>query len=668
MAKPKIKAATMSMFKKILIANRGEIAVRIIQTAKKLGIKTLVVYAGDDASSMHVSLADEAVLLEGNTLLDTYLNQDKIIGIALNHGAEAIHPGYGFLSENATFAQKTEKAGLRFIGATAGQIRLMGEKIQANKMVRELGIPVIPSLTGTPEEILSQQNRLDFPLLVKASGGGGGKGIEVVHEPGTLAEALETARRKARQYFDSEGLLVEKYLPEVRHIEVQIMGDGKGKVVHLFERECSIQRHYQKMIEEAPASALPNAVKEKLYQAALKIGHSIEYRGAGTIEFLVDKEMNFYFLEMNTRLQVEHPVTESITGIDLVEWQLRIAAGEKLVLDQKNIRAHGNAIELRICAEDPDHDFRPTPGIISKLQLPRKVRWDSFIQPGITISSSYDSLLGKIITVGKNREEAIQKAEKALTGFFIPGIQTNQQFLHRLVARKEFSANTIFTRWVENHKGEILQSIKSPMQQATADPFLAAYLLHHFYRPSTEKSPWKRKGYYRLHQAFQVLLNEEIHELTVLNQSTGLSVFRNNKESTLIPCSFSNQKLVFKLNEKKITAFIHESENGVSVQINSIPVMMRSNHLLNQVKHELKTRHSVNGQKAGKVVAGLYGKVLEIFVKPGEALKEGQDILVIESMKSEITIKSPVDAHIKTVKVTRGETVKDDHTLVEFES
>ncbi|HKL33265.1 MAG TPA: biotin carboxylase N-terminal domain-containing protein, partial [Tangfeifania sp.] len=421
----------MNRIQKIVIANRGEIAVRITKTARKLGIKTVAVYAEDDDRSLHVSQADEAVLLKGNSLQDTYLNQDKIIEIAIEKGAQAIHPGYGFLSENASFAEKVEKSGLIFVGATSEQIRLMGEKKQANQFVEKLGIPIIPSISGSEQEISKALEKLEFPVLVKASGGGGGKGMKVVYEPENLPTVMKRAGAVALNYFGNSELLIEKFLPKARHIEVQLFGDGKGNAIHFFERECSIQRHYQKLVEEAPAVSVSEKTKKKLYEAAIKIAQSINYRGAGTIEFLVDENEDFYFLEMNTRLQVEHPVTELITGEDLVEWQLKIAAGEPLSFSQNEIQKNGHAIELRICAEDPAAGFSPTPGIVDEIHIPDLARWDSYLAEKTLIPPSYDSLAGKLIVSENTREAAISKMQKALSQFYISGVKTNQLFFHQ---------------------------------------------------------------------------------------------------------------------------------------------------------------------------------------------------------------------------------------------
>ncbi|MGQ7868452.1 acetyl/propionyl/methylcrotonyl-CoA carboxylase subunit alpha [Sunxiuqinia sp. sy24] len=657
----------MSLFQKILIANRGEIAVRIIKTAKRLGIETVAVYAADDIGSLHVKLADKAVLLTGAQLHETYLNQDKIIKIALDYGAQAVHPGYGFFSEKAEFAAKVEQAGLVFIGATAAQISLMGEKTQAISFVTKLGIPVIPGIVGAVSDILSRAEELEFPLLVKASGGGGGKGMEVVHSLEHLPMALKQAQRQAQQYFGNDELFVEKFLPKARHIEVQLLGDGRGNAVHLFERECSIQRRYQKLIEEAPAQVLSTPTKEKLYRAALQIARATKYRGAGTIEYLVDEQENFYFLEMNTRLQVEHPVTEFITGIDLVEWQLRIAAGEELALQQHALTVKGHAIELRICAEDPEQEFRPTSGIVGEIHLPDTCRWDSFLQPEMLLSSSYDSLVGKLVVEAETRELALSKLKEAMKGLFLAGIKTNQEFLIELLSQDDFKQNNIHTRWAEERLSESLHTIESSKLEQPAIVVLAGYLLHHFYRPSGSDNPWIQLGYWRMHSSFDVNLEGNWHEIAVSRKADTLKLNWAGEIYDLKNCQFFGSKLDFQLNNKDIAIFISEEKQLTSIQWEAKQLALWSNQVLNQVRLN-KDTEKTKEVRTDQVVADLFGTVIDILVKPGDVLQKGQNLLVIESMKSEFTIQSPADAVVKNIHVTKGHLVQDKQILVDLES
>lgn len=657
----------MSRIKKILVANRGEIAVRIIQTAKKLGIKTIAIYAADDSDSMHVRLADQAVLLLGSRLSETYLNQDRIIEIAQKFGAEAIHPGYGFLSENAEFAGKTELAGLIFIGATTSQIKLMGEKTQAIAFACEQRIPVIPGIWGSADQILEGSKKLGFPLLVKASGGGGGKGMEVVCESGQLPQALEKARRQARQYFGNEELFVEKYLPKARHIEVQVLGDGKGNAVHFFERECSIQRRYQKLIEEAPACSISQKTKGKLYDAALRITQATQYRGAGTIEFLVDENEDFYFLEMNTRLQVEHPVTESITGVDLVEMQLRIASGEEIPFKQLEITSNGHAIELRICAEDPLQNFIPTAGTIGEVDIPINGRWDSFIRKGIKLSSSYDSLLGKLVVWGKTREEALRQLKLSVNDLFVEGIKTNQEFLTYILDQNDFINNKIHTRWVEKNGTNIIQAIQTKDVGCPVVELLAGYLLHHFYRGNKQETIWTQTGYWRLIEQFVIQVGQNWYEVEVRRETDRLVLIYEGTAYNLNDCQFSGQKIKIRLNNKDIIIFISEEDRLTRIQYQSHSHELRSNKVLNQVQMNRKESLSVE-TKVDKVVADLFGKVVDVLVKPGDVLRKGQNLLIIESMKSEFIIQSPVDAVVKNIHVAKGNLIQDKELLVDLES
>ncbi|SHJ42181.1 propionyl-CoA carboxylase alpha chain/3-methylcrotonyl-CoA carboxylase alpha subunit/geranyl-CoA carboxylase alpha subunit [Tangfeifania diversioriginum] len=653
----------METIGKILIANRGEIAVRIIRTAQKLGLKTVAIFADDDRESLHVARADEAINLKGETLQETYLNQQKIIKIAKHTGAKFIHPGYGFLSEKADFAEKVEQAGLIFIGATPQQIRLMGEKIQANQFVKKLQIPVISSATGSENDILNSAKNFEYPVLVKASGGGGGKGMEIVYKAENLPSALKRAKNKALKYFANSDLLIEKYLPQTRHIEVQVVGDGKGNAIHCFERECSIQRQYQKLIEEAPANSISKKLKEKLYNAALKIARSINYRGAGTVEFLVDENENFYFLEMNTRLQVEHPVTEMITGVDLVEMQLKIAAGEKIPVSQKNLKVHGHSIEMRICAEDPASGFLPSTGKIAKIQIPEEVRWDSFLQPGTELSAAYDSLTGKLIVHEKTRDEAIKKAQKALSSLFLLGIVTTQELLAIAVNHPDFKSNSINTRWLEKN---LKNKSFLRKDETSSVPLAAAYLLHHFQRPVHPISIWNESGYLRIFQSFEIFIDNKQHKINTLRANPNIEIQLNGTIKTISNIKFSGSKIDFSLNKKDITIFIFQNNKKSIIQYDGRYYSVRSNHVLEEVQLN-KYRNEGTEIVTDKVIAGLFGKVIDILVKPGQILKKGEDVIIIESMKSEITIKSPASARVKNIQVSKGETVQDKKTLVEFE-
>ncbi len=442
------------MFRKVLVANRGEIAVRIIRACRELGIATVAVYSEADRESLHVALADEAVCIGPPPSTESYLNIPHILMAALITGAEAIHPGYGYLSERASFAQACESQGIRFIGPPPKAIEQMGDKALARAIAEEAGAPILPG-TRTPirteEEALSSARQIGFPLLIKAAGGGGGRGIRLVRSEEDLIPALRIAQSEAQAAFGSPDVYLETYIPEPRHIEVQILADAHGKVLHLYERECSIQTpRHQKMIEEAPAPHLSPETRKALGETAVKVAQAVGYQNAGTVEFLMDSKGNFYFIEMNTRLQVEHPVTEAITGIDIVHWQIRIAAGEKLPFKQSDIPILGHSVEARLTAEIPEHDFTPSTGRLSEWTPPGGpgVRVDSHLYTGYSIPPYYDPLLAKIIVHAPRREDALRRLERALSELRIEGVQTNREFLIRLVQTPEYQEGRVSTPFV----------------------------------------------------------------------------------------------------------------------------------------------------------------------------------------------------------------------------
>lgn len=467
------------MIKKILIANRGEISVRVIKSARAMGIKTITLYAEDDKHLPHAFMSDESVCLGAGSLQETYLNQDKILEIAKKHRADAIHPGYGFLSENAGFCERVEKLGIKFIGPTPQAIRLMGDKIGSKIEAEKYNVPMIPGYHGGKQDeafLIKKAQEIGFPVLIKASAGGGGKGMRIVHAASEFSEALQSAKNEAKKSFGNEAVLLEKYVTNPRHIEVQVMSDEHGQHFHLFERECSIQRRYQKVIEESPAFVMKDTTRQKICQTAVNIARGIKYRGAGTVEFVMDDQENFYFLEMNTRLQVEHPITEMVTGFDLVGLQIRVAQGEKLNLTQESIRQNGHAIECRICAEDPDNDFLPTVGKIYKIGVPtlKDVRLDCGYVDGSVVGINYDSMLAKLITWAPTREEAITKMLHALDEVSFSGIKSNRDYLRRVLKHPEFVKGLTNTHFIKTH-AEQLKPI--PVGPKTHGAHLAAYLL-----------------------------------------------------------------------------------------------------------------------------------------------------------------------------------------------
>ena len=467
------------MFKKILIANRGEIALRIIRTCKDMGIQSVAVFSEIDRKSPHVLFADEAYPLSGVTSTETYLRGDKIIDIALKQGVQAIHPGYGFLAENAEFARSVQQAGLTFIGPPPEAIELMGSKTAARTLMQKHGVPTIPGTLNairSEQEALQAAKKIGYPVLLKASAGGGGKGMRLVWKAQELPEALQSAAREAQSAFGDASIYIEKYLEKPRHIEFQILADHHGNIIHLGERECSIQRRHQKIIEEAPSVVLDQSLRQKMGEAAIRAARACGYRNAGTIEFMLDKHGNFYFLEMNTRLQVEHPVTELVTGLDLVEQQILIASGEELSIRESYTTFTGHAIECRLYAEDADNNFTPSPGKITFLRpaMGPGIREDSGVNEGNEISLYYDPMISKLIAWGSHRRQAIRRMIRALKEYQLAGIKTNFGFLIKVLQHPAFEQGHLSTTFIEDHKDDLFES-----QTIEAEPLALAALLSH---------------------------------------------------------------------------------------------------------------------------------------------------------------------------------------------
>ena len=487
------------MIKKILIANRGEIACRVIRACKEMSIKSVSVYSDVDVNSPHVSMADEAVCIGPANPSESYLNFDKIIDAAKSTSSDAIHPGYGFLSENGDFAQYVIDSGLIFIGPSPETIKVMGDKAESKKMMEEAGVPTIPGHNGELNgNIDSVAKNIGFPLMVKAAAGGGGKGMRAVYKFEELSGAIESASNEARSSFGNDTLILERFLDKPRHIEVQILGDQKGNIIHLFERECTIQRRHQKIIEESPSSAITSKLRREMGEAAIKAAEVTNYHSTGTVEFLY-QDGEFFFLEMNTRLQVEHGVTEMVCGVDLVKWQIRIANGEELTLSQKDIKQRGHSIECRIYAEDPSRNFLPTPGFVRKLALPvgPGIRNDVGIIEGQVVSSSYDPLLSKLVVWDSNRADAIDKMNYALGNFVVLGLITNQPFLKEVISNEDFVKGNFDTNFIsENFVDWKLDDI--PLE-AIASALLASKSSSSVSKDSETSfsSPWSQKGHWR---------------------------------------------------------------------------------------------------------------------------------------------------------------------------
>ncbi|GAB1470320.1 acetyl-CoA carboxylase biotin carboxylase subunit [Chloroflexota bacterium] len=494
------------MFNKILIANRGEIAIRIMRACRELGIKTVAVYSDADRNSQHVQFADEAVFIGNAAPKESYLNVDALLRAAHDSQADAIHPGYGFLSENASFAAAVESAHLTFIGPSADSIRAMGDKAESKILMKKAGVPTVPGFENpeTYDDFKKAANDIGYPVLVKAAAGGGGKGMRVVNAESELKEAIELARGEALNAFSDERLLIEKYLADAHHIEIQVFGDQHGNLVHLFERECSVQRRHQKIIEESPSPLLTSALRAKMGDAAVNAAKAVNYFNAGTVEFIFDaKTSQYYFLEMNTRLQVEHPVTELVTGLDLVHWQIRIAAGEKFPFKQSDLHQHGHAIECRVYAEDPSTGFLPSTGKLLQFIEPRGpgIRVDSGFAAGDEVTHFYDPLLAKLIVYAENREDAIKRMQAALRDFIIHGVVTNMDYMRAVLGTEDFKEGKVTTRWVETKFSEwaIAQPESNTLiAAALADVvFIGGRAQAAVSNETDPFNPWKQTGNYR---------------------------------------------------------------------------------------------------------------------------------------------------------------------------
>ncbi len=654
--------------RKVLIANRGEIAVRIIHSLYKLNIKSIAIYAAQDADALHVRMADEAYPLGGDELHSTYLNVEKIISIAKKSGAHAIHPGYGFLSENPVLVEACEKNNILFIGPDAASIKLMGNKIAARKFAVENGLPVTQGITGTTDEILNQAHTLPFPVLVKAAAGGGGKGMRIVKKPDELAGILETTAREAKNYFGDGSVYLEQYIEEPRHIEVQVLGDNYGKVIHLFERECSVQRRYQKIIEESPSPTLTPDVRRKMGEAAVRLCKAIGYRSAGTIEFLVDKQLQFYFLEMNTRIQVEHPVTEMVTGTDLIEEQLRIAMGEPITMEQDQIVQTGHAIECRVYAEDPGKNFMPSPGQISLYVEPmlENVRIDSSMAEATEVHSSFDPMISKLIAWGENREQALQTALEALDEYALHGIKTNMGYLRQIMKHPAFINNQISTNFCDQHTAELIALAEEEREKIDSLLPAAAFLFYSILQQKPEAdaaSIWQQIGYWRQNMHFEISLDEERMQVELLDyDSQHIHAIINGRDVKPRLLEMGFDYIYIELDEHVFKAFVSETETGEAI-ISSGGAEFRLRRL-DELEKNPQLEGDTGSTEDGGLSAPMPGKVIQVNVKAGDKVKRGTVLLVVEAMKMENNIVSQTDAIVDRVNVKAGDSVDTKTQLV----
>ena len=662
----------MKLFNKILVANRGEIAIRIIKSARALGIKTVTIYSEVEANALHVKYGDESYCIGKVELSDTYLNIDKIIDVAVKAKCDAIHPGYGFLAENPLFVDACNKAGITFIGPTTHAMKIMGNKIEARAFAKNINVPMTEGVTGDVETMLKAVKSIAFPVLIKAAAGGGGKGMRIVHNENDLKEALESTSREAKNYFGDGSIYIEKFVEEPRHIEVQIIGDNHGNVVHLYEIECSIQRRYQKIIEESPSPTLTDEVRNKMGETAVKIGKAINYNNAGTIEFLVDKDMNYYFLEMNTRVQVEHPVTEMVTGIDIVKEQILIAAGNPLSFTQEEVKQNGHAIECRIYAEDPDNNFMPSPGTMTYYKEPsgEGIRIDTGIEKATTIESFYDPMISKLIVWGADRENARIKIIESLKEYIVHGIKTNVTYLINLLQHDAFIKNNITTKFCDEYKDEMISLMNKGKEVVPYYAPFISYLIYSLDIKDTisHNNVWSTIGYWR-----------DLMKINVAFEAKDILVFFNRKKDNDYEFEINNTKYnvhVKDHNEGKLDITINDEPftTYVSTDTRRNAFISCNGYIFQAIRKDILITEDVfsgSGGNAGADENRLYspmpGKVTKINVKEGDTVKKGDNLIVVEAMKMENHVLSAKDATVVKVNVNVGEMVLSQNVLIELE-
>ncbi len=662
------------MFSKILIANRGEIACRVHASCALLAIKTVAIYADADATAKHVQLCNEAVHIGPSNPKDSYLRGEAIIAAAKACGAQAIHPGYGFLSENAGFAQACADAGLVFIGPPPAAIEAMGLKAQAKARMEAAGVPLVPGYHGSNQKaafLRAQAARIGYPVLIKASAGGGGKGMRVVERDADFDAALASCQREAQSSFGNDAVLIEKYVKRPRHIEIQIFGDTQGNCVYLFERDCSVQRRHQKVLEEAPAPGLPDALRQQMGEAAVAAARAVGYVGAGTVEFIVeqrdDGSMAFFFMEMNTRLQVEHPVTEAITGVDLVEWQLRVACGEPLPLTQAQLRITGHAIEARICAENPDNNFLPATGTLQVYAKPphssfasSALRFDDGVRQGDAISPYYDSMVAKLIVHGSTRAEALARLDAALAQTHIVGLQTNVQFLRHVLASPSFAQAQLDTALITREHSLLFQreklglplmvaaavahSLAQEAQLAGADPFSRR---DHWSTHGTRMRRFAFEFHGERHEARLEVLHDGARMLS-LNHSTGPLLWQQGADDA---SRFALQFLAFS-ERLNIYAIGHEMHVFSAMGASKI------------IAIDLLAHAAESASSSGKLSAPMPGKVVAFKVQAGDAVRAGQILAVMDAMKMEHSIAAPSDGTVGELLYAPGDQVAEGAPLL----
>lgn len=670
------------MFQRILIANRGEIAVRVMKTAHRLGIECVAVYSDIDRNAMHVRMADQGVCLGGASAQESYLNMDAVIQAAKDTGAQAIHPGYGFLSENAEFVRKCEENDIVFIGPSESAMLAMALKDKAKATMEEAGVPVVPGYQGDnqdPDFLKGEADQIGYPVLIKAVAGGGGKGMRLVEKESDFLEGLEACQREAKSAFGNAHVLIEKFITKPRHIEIQVFGDTYGNAVHLFERDCSLQRRHQKVVEEAPAPDVSDAMRKAMGDAAVRAAKAIGYSGAGTVEFIVDsanglREDGFFFMEMNTRLQVEHPVTEEITGQDLVEWQLRVAAGESLPCAQEDLSLSGHAFEVRLYAEDPANDFLPQTGDISRFDCGVEgVRFDTGVEAGDAISIHYDPMVAKIIVHGEDRKAALQKMRDALHGTLIDGLTTNQEFLRRVFAHDAFENAAVDTGFIARHHGDLLpEEYGLPSVQDIALAIAYSLYAQDMSGDNCAQDPWSAKSYWRMDRrqeavTRQVVLFDRKHtefSINCLIKDNNVRFGHDGEEHILSFKSYDETTMMMEIdfNHARMqgTIFMRDGDAGFVVQ------SREGERVVWLSKPDYDNMAEGQGGE-GRMLAPMPGRIVSLLVQAQEKVKQGQTLLVMEAMKMEVAIKADCDGVVEDLPIAQGDQVDDGALLVFIE-
>ncbi|MFK7958778.1 MAG: biotin carboxylase N-terminal domain-containing protein [Lysobacterales bacterium] len=673
------------MIKRLLIANRGEIACRIIRTCRRLGIETVAVYSDADKTALHTRSADQAIYIGSAPPTESYLNIPKILDAVAATRCDAVHPGYGFLSENAEFVSALERADCTFVGPSANTISLMGSKADAKATMEAAGVPVVPGYHGADQsdEVLAEQAaKVGYPLMLKAAAGGGGKGMRIVRRPEHLSDALSSARRESEGAFGDSRMIIERYIETPRHLEVQIFGDGQGNVVHLFERDCSTQRRYQKVLEESPAPGITPEQRDALCAAGVSAAAAVNYRGAGTVEFIATADGEFFFMEMNTRLQVEHPVTEAVTGLDLVQWQLHVAAGLPLPLGQDEITASGHALEARLYAEDPQQGFLPSSGSLSWLAFPPFARVDSGVEQDDTVSVHYDPMVAKLICHAPTRREALAQMSQALAHTRIAGLKTNLAFLARLIKQPAFANGVMHTALLDE---ELPEPASEPLvQQHLAIAALALDQAQGERKttalPCTDRfSPWAANSGWRLGEAalrtyhLQHAGGRSIARVRTL--SDGVQVIVDERSTfQLSNIQQDRMTLSFEHNGQRDRAVVYHQRDEASESRSQAglsepaSVHVASAGWITVVQPIAAERSTVTDAAVdGTVIAPMPGKIVALKVAAGQSVEEGQELIVMEAMKMELSLKAPASGVVKPLAVSVGAFVEADTCLLELE-